>query len=305
MGQGSLGLHITDLPGDAVPGKLRIDFVPAAGSPGGAAMEAVFPSTGATRFIVEDLPCRGGPGTLYRVRITQRNFSPYAFFQLIRDGRRNTPSDTHIRLVANHRRVKDIDAPAFSGLKAPLRRFLETAAMRALEDGDRDLLGLTGGALYDALGGLRRACLLNIFAKSGHASAARCFRFLRTPMVIRQDRFFCEAGDRMPELLRRSERFKSAPNQLHQPLAGYRLEDSFKSRDAHANLQVTFQRHEATGALAADVDIDEASGIEHGFEVIRNTITKGRTNPYRVRELLLLFDPVEPVLDPGYRFVFK
>jgi hypothetical protein len=104
--------------------------------------------------------------------------------------------------------------------------------------------------------------------------------------------------------VRRSDKFKSAPATLHAPLSGYQLEDSFKSRDAHANLQVTFMRHKQSGELAADVDIDEAAGIEHGREVIRNAITGGRTNPYLVRELLLLFDPVEKVLDPGYRFVF-
>jgi hypothetical protein len=53
------------------------------------------------------------------------------------------------------------------------------------------------------------------------------------------------------------------------------------------------------------VDLDESSGIEHGFEVIRNAITDGRTNPYLIRELMLLSDPVEKVLDPGYRFVFS
>ncbi len=64
-------------------------------------------------------------------------------------------------------------------------------------------------------------------------------------------------------------------------------------------------RHTVTGALAADVDIDEMSGIEHGFEVIRNEITGTQTNPYLIRELMLLSEPVEGVLDPGYRFIFK
>ena len=58
------------------------------------------------------------------------------------------------------------------------------------------------------------------------------------------------------------------------------------SRDAHANLQVTFMRDTATGALAADIDIDESSGIEHGFEVIHNAVFKSRTNPYAIREFL-------------------
>ena len=108
----------------------------------------------------------------------------------------------------------------------------------------------------------------------------------------------------MPEALRKSDRFKSAPKALHKPLNGFQLEDSFKSRDDHANLQVTFMRHKQSGELAADVDIDESSGVQHGLEVIRNAVTQGRTNPCLIRELMLLFDPVERVLDPGYRFVF-
>ena len=43
---------------------------------------------------------------------------------------------------------------------------------------------------------------------------------------------------------------------------------SFKSRDAHANIELTFMVENATGRLAADIDIDESSGIEHGLEVI-------------------------------------
>ena len=77
-------------------------------------------------------------------------------------------------------------------------------------------------------------------------------------------------------------------------------EGSFKSRDPHANLQVTFMRSTDTGELAADIDIDEASGIEHGFEVIRNATFHRRTNPYVIREFLLNTDRVRRSLDPGY-----
>jgi hypothetical protein len=81
-------------------------------------------------------------------------------------------------------------------------------------------------------------------------------------------------------------------------------EGSFKSRDAHANLQVTFMRETVTGELAADIDIDESSGIEHGFEVIRNATFRSRTNPFLIREFLLSADPIGKSLDPGYEFRF-
>ncbi len=211
---------------------------------------------------------------------------------------------TTIRLLVNPKRVKDIAAPEFTALPAANRTFLDSADMAAPDAADRDLLGLTGPALYNALGPLRKACLLNIFAKAKHGSSARCFRFLQSLMVLRQDRCFCTVDPAMPEFLRKSEMFKSAPQHLHQPLKDFVLEDSFKSNDAHANIQVTFMRHKSSGMLAADVDLDEASGIEHGFEVIRNAVSQGRTNPYLIRELMLASEPVEKVLDPGYRFVF-
>jgi hypothetical protein len=88
-------------------------------------------------------------------------------------------------------------------------------------------------------------------------------------------------------------------------LDGFKLiGSSFKTRDAHANLQVTFMLHEQTEQLAADIDIDESSGIEHGFEVIDNAVFRRRTNPYLIREFMLSSDPRERSLDPGYEFVF-
>jgi hypothetical protein len=60
----------------------------------------------------------------------------------------------------------------------------------------------------------------------------------------------------------------------------------------------------ATGRLAADIDIDESSGIEHGLEVIRNATFRSRTSPYLIREFLLSADPLNHSLDPGYGFAF-
>jgi hypothetical protein len=48
-----------------------------------------------------------------------------------------------------------------------------------------------------------------------------------------------------------------------------------------------------------DADIDEAQGLEHLFEVMRNAV-RGPTNPYDVREILIAGQRI----DPGYRFLF-
>lgn len=305
MPAGSLSLHITDLLDAPASGAgLEVSFAPASGSAGGASVSARFTGLAETDFTVEGIPCRGGPGTLYRVDVEAANFRRFAFFQTISEGGANKPPESHFRLVADPKKVKDIHAPDFARLPPAAQDSLSAARMLAPADEDRDLRGLQGAALYGALGPLRKACLLNIFKKASHGTADRCVRFLREILVIRQDRFFCMVDSQMGDFLRRSDVFKSAPNVLHQPLAGFERSDSFKSKDAHANIQVTLMRHKQSGEFAADVDLDESSGFEHGFEVIRNSL-KGRTNPFLMRELLLLVDPLELTLNPGYTFVFK
>ena len=87
---------------------------------------------------------------------------------------------------------------------------------------------------------------------------------------------FARVSAGFPEALRQSTLFKTAEEALHKPLPGFELTgESFKSRDAHANLQVTFMRDKGNGTLAADIDVDESSGIKHRFEVIHNAAFRG------------------------------
>src|SRR5262249_9391920 len=71
--------------------------------------------------------------------------------------------------------------------------------------------------------------------------------------------------------------FHSVSAALHDPMPGYHIVSSFKTFDHYGNLQLTFQRRGDTGAdYAADIDIDDAQGIEHAFQVIRNSVTDPR-----------------------------
>lgn len=202
--------------------------------------------------------------------------------------------------------MRSIEAPSFDALSTAVRALLDNASMQVVKPDDSDLAGVSGAGLYQKLGALRKACLLNIAKKASHGPTTDdCLRFVDGLLLCRQQRIFARVKPTMPEHLRRSQRFKSAPGALREPLPGFQLvEGSFKSRDAHANLQVTFMQDITTGALAADIDIDEASGIQHGFEAIRNSTFKTRTNLYLIREFMLSADPVGLSLSPGYRFVF-
>lgn len=306
MPTGNVVVALTDVAGQPVSGRIDFKLTRFDGEPGtgGESLE-VSVSGSVTELTITGVTCRTGPGTMYRVSAKANHFRPYTFIQLVQENRDNTASDD-VEFWVKPGDVSDIRAPAFDNLPARVRRMLDNASMKAVKAEDNDLLGATGPALYRVLGPLRKAALLNITKKASHTeTTGNCLPFIDTLLLCRQDRFFVTVDAAMPEFLRQSVLFKSAPETLHDPLPGFVLaEGSFKSRDAHANLQVTFMRETTTGVLAADIDIDESSGIEHGFEVIGNALFHNRTNPYVIREFMASADPRGRSLTPAYSFVF-
>ena len=305
MPKASVHMKLSDLRGEPVHGQVYVDLVPQTGEAGtgGDHFELRVPSMGAaTQLIMTGVTCRGGVGTLYRVRVSTDAYRTYAFFLNVKPGEvRPAP----VRLWVDAGAVTGIEAPAFARLDGRLRSILSSAAMVANSTQDEDLLGLGGAALYDALGPLRKACLLNIFRKATHlASTGNSFQFIHSLVLSRQDRCFVKIDGAVLQFLQDSPAFAEAPGTLHTPLPNYHLRRSYKSKDAHANLQVTVMENPVTGEFAADVDIDEAAGIQHGLEVMRNAIFDQRTNPYLIREFMLAADTAEGTLDPGYDFEF-
>jgi len=302
----SLNVQLTDLLGDPVGQRIDLSLarVPGQAGTGGESLE-LWVHGSVTDLTITHIPCRTGPGTTYRIRASAAHFRPYTFIQLIRENGVNTAGDT-VEFWVRPGDVSGIDAPVFDVLPTRATIMLDEASMQAVETEDEDLLGLSGAQLYASLGPLRQACFLNVVRKaSDQRTADNCLLFVRGLRLARQDRLFALVEPTLFDYLEQSPLFKPADASLHDPLPGYqRIEPSFKSRDAHANLQVTLMRHTVTGDVAADIDIDESSGIEHGFEIIRNAIFRGRTNPFLIREFLLIADHIERSLDPGYRFRF-
>jgi hypothetical protein len=48
-----------------------------------------------------------------------------------------------------------------------------------------------------------------------------------------------------------------------------------------------------------DIDIDDAGGILHVFQVLRNAVTGRPTHPYDIHEILLAHQGI----DPGYQLL--
>jgi len=306
MATGKLRIQLTDLRGAPINAKVEIEFARFSGDlgAGGDSMEVAIRMGMETEAIISGLPCRGGRGTMYRVSASAPHHRDYSFFQLVVENTVNSASDD-VEFWVKPGDVTDILAPSFFDLSSDAQELLDNAQMTLDEPGDRDLVGLSGQPLYEKLGPLRKACLLNIVKKASHVTADRCLTDTEGLLVCRQDRFFAFVDPELENRINESPRYRSAGNILHDPLAGFTLKRSFKSRDAHANLQLTFMVENATGRQAADIDIDESSGIEHGLEVIDNALFRKRTNPYQIREFMLSADPLEHTLDPGYSFIFK
>jgi len=117
---------------------------------------------------------------------------------------------------------------------------------------------------------------------------------------LRGDRFFAVVQKTLREEAKNavhSNQFAAAGDVLHRPPDGFDHAGSFKSTDHFANLQLTFF---AQGdQWMADIDIDDANGVEHLFQVLRNAITGRPTHPYEIHELLVSYQK----LDPGYTLV--
>jgi hypothetical protein len=305
MAAGALALRLTDLTGKPVR-NISVEFRRFSGEPGtgGETMHVTLAGPDPD-LLVNGITCRGGVGTMYEVSADAEHYRRYGFFQLIQEDRVNTASDV-VEFWVKPGDVRDIKAPSYSDLSARARKILSDAEMMAVKEEDEDLLNLKGEDLYRRLGPLRKACFLNLIAKAADdTTTGGCVSKILAVLLCRQDRFFARVNASLPEILRQSALFRTAPKTLHSALPGFELTgESFKSKDAHANLQVTFMRDKGNGALVADIDIDESSGIEHGFEVIHNAVVKSRTNPFLIHEFLLSADPVGKSLDPGYAFLF-
>ena len=306
MPKGNLVVKLSDMTGDLVRGRVEIDLKRVSGSSGAGGENMIVKVNGPVGALtITGIKCQTGPGTMYEVRASTPHHRKYAFFQLIQENRDNTASDD-VEFWVKPGEVKGIQAPAVAGLPAAAQAMLSQASMIVDRREDQELAGLSGLALYQQMDPQRRACFLNIVKKASHeATADNSLAAFGDLLILRQDRLFARVAAGLPEQLRNAAMFKSAPGALHEPPPGFSPPiESFKSKDPHANLQITFMTELATGGLAADIDIDEASGIEHGFEVIRNAVFNNRTNPYLIREFMNAADLEGRTLRSEYRFTF-
>jgi hypothetical protein len=231
---------------------------------------------------------------VYRVEVDPPSYLATGAFVLVKPGGTTTLTLT---FPIDPRKVKETKFPDYDSLDVDARRILE---------GSTSVLsfsGLSGRALYESLDPLRRAGFLNIVAKMG-ATALTNGRAVSSYVLdvseLRGDRFFATISKELREEVKNSSQaglFVAAPDALHHPPAGYEHAGSYKTPDHYGNLQLTFFTNGSD--WRADIDIDDAAGLEHLFQVLHHQITDSNTHPYDIRDILIAHQK----LDPGYELL--
>lgn len=237
----------------------------------------------------------GAPRGLYRLTIDPPSYLPVGAVV-------NLPaSDAAERVfvfAVDPEKVIRVEFPAWTKIKFA-QSLLETSkSVVGFE-------GKAGEALYDGLDDIRRAGLLNVLAKSrktGLAGAGFVVDHLTELKEIRGDRFFAAVSRSLREHVKNSIAaglFSEVSGLLHRPPDGFTPAGSYKTPDRYGNLQLTFF---ASGDnWVADIDIDDANGLEHTFQVLRNSLTGRPTHPFDIQQILLK----EQEIDPGYELIVR
>ena len=289
----SLKLILTNAAGGALTDHVLVDLFSLRSS---NQLQAAADITGSLQ--IDNIDISSGP--FYRVMVTPANHRMVQQFVSLSESR---VTKFTAALPVDPGKVRDISAPAFGKLKGKAKDMLSQAMVPRFNDGSGGFV--QGPALYSALDAypLLKACFLNITAKSASTRLPddHCVldHFLGL-MRLEQDRLFLKVTAALVEETANSNSFRRVSADLHEPVPGYKIISSYKTFDHYGNLQLTFQRQGDSGTdYAVDVDIDDAQGIEHIFQVVRNI--SGPTNPYDIHEILL---QQKPAVDAGYDFVF-
>lgn len=239
----------------------------------------------------------GPPHGIHRLEIDPPSYHALSRFVALGSGETALESVFPI----DPRKVVKVIFPKYADLAEGAR------ALLGRSDGVFGFKGKTGQVLYEAPDDLRRAGMLNILAKSGSTpvrEGRNVLSYLREGKLceLRQDRFFAFVPKELREDVKNAVAaglFTPESGSLHHlpgDFVGFTAAGSFKTRDRYGNLQLTFFMN--GNDCVADIDIDDASGLEHIFQVLRNMLPGVDTHPYTIRDILL----VHQRLDPGYRF---
>jgi hypothetical protein len=286
------------------PGKLRLDLFDGCGDPLNERIDIFLSNQSlsdsvAARgvlagkpFVIKNL--LGTPNGLYRLFIDPPSYLPVSLFVNVSASK---VTERAIAFAIDPAKVIRVKFPDYSVIDYAHPLFSASGSVLGLT-------GLNGEKLYSGMDDITRAGLLNILAKSRRtplSGGGVVLDHVREIQEARGDRCFARVAPQLQDAIRNSMlegAFREVSGVLHKR-PGFEPVGSFKTADRYGNLQVTlFTKGEET---VADIDIDDAAGLEHVFQVARNAITRDPTHPYNIRDILLRYQEI----DPGYRFLLN
>ena len=183
-------------------------------------------------------------------------------------------------------RVTAVHFPSYADADATLTQVLDRSTVEGVTG--------NGAAIYASLADPQKAGLFNLFSKMssvGFDDRRTIWSFVDSLYRIRADRVFVNVQPALRDLVKSalvSGLFHEAPGKLHQPPPQFLSAGSFKTAEQYGNLQLSFFASEGPPlTFKVDADIDDAAGLGHTFQVIRNWATSGTTHPYDIHEILV------------------
>ena len=237
---------------------------------------------GVNTIVVPDVPADAGQR--YIIFVDADKHRSHAVFPV----KPVSNSETAINIML----IPSNPVPNFSGFSYNELKMRSPQFHTALSEGvsESDFLGLPKADSKFAH--VRMCALLNIEAKLRATSlkqgkAADYIRRIKNLDCCERDRLKVDVADNMPKNVRGLKTFTELNADLNEMNhKGFPV--SFKEKVSFCSLQLSFAKKAAEGLLAADIDIDLLTDIGHFGEVIKNKITKMKTDPFSI--YVLLFD---------------
>ena len=251
------------------------------------------------RTIIDINGLNSTPQGLYRLEVDAPSYQPVSQFVNVDSVNPADPTERTLTLPVDHNKVVSVDFPQFGSIPAGAQSLMANSS---------EVLGFetkSGGDLYGALDNIRRAGFLNLIAKSARTRLSNdrtVLSYIQELTEVRGDRFFAVVDPALHSETQHAvldEIFHSVDDTLHTPPPGFAKVDSYKTLDHFGNLQLTFSATPDRSRWQVDMDIDDAQGFEHIFQVVRNI--GGATHPYDIHEILIAFQEI----DPGYRLMLQ
>jgi hypothetical protein len=229
-------------------------------------------------------------GQIYIVQVFPKRYRPVG--QLASPGHDKLAVNIYCPIHPDHASAR---FPTFREADPELRRVLDRS--RLVIDG----VERSGEALYAALSDEQKAGLFNLFVKMRKVDVEdgrSVWSYVDEIYDVRRDRVYVNVQTELCELVKKTVTdglFNEAPDKLHEPPAGFVRSGSYKTDERRGNLQLSFFCSQGQPvSFKVDADIDNAAGIGHTFQVLRNFLTQETTHPYDIHQILVFSREVAP-----------